>query len=783
MIHRAILAGAILAVWVVAAVGQTSTPPGRQAAKDNVAELIARLKDSDLNENAVAEAAFALGRSHSDAAVQPLVEALRERKGIIRLRAAGALSEIGSSTALDALAKVAQDPDSDIRREVAGAFCTGQRSPAFVGNLIEMLGDKNPEVVLNVLRALAYIQDARAAEPIVGMLTRKDNGWGPEAKIKALNALGAMKDKKAVETVAKFLQDKDANVRRAAEVALAALEGKPRPPIHDEGLIRDALKLKIEPVNFSAVHLGDVLNFMRGYSQCQFEADWKAIADAGVKVDVQTPITVSARRISVVTFLNMVLDSAAGPGALDFTVRGGKVLILPAEQVRRELVGPIEEDVRRLKGRANEVVSPVKGAAGPAAFRQQAIPLLEEIDRKILSCETMRWGLATYRVLGVTGSSPGRLITERTTREKIDEFLRSNATCTALAGQIVSLTELIRSITAAGDAEAAPLVPKTPRVLYQLNPANKVGRFAEEQKATSLEEYLGLKFFQGMLVLDKDQLRGKALPETYFDVSAESCGDVEFQGRLTLKVAPGGKADWVGQVFLDFGPPGTDLIYPRDYYCTVSMLDSPARMRVLSVGHEDKDAGRKLLDWLKLRVASGRFLYGPYGPDWLEGPFDCRNRMVILFASALTDGQPHLWRMTICGGKMTVSLGGRSATVDCDPLPPGARLKYLTLSFASRNGSVVTTLEGVKVVALDAAPASASSPGTGPAASPELPASRPTAEQEAQAAGRLQMAEAMVKAGRKEKAIEYYEKIIKDFPGTNAAKDAQYALQPLRRRE
>jgi HEAT repeat protein len=88
--------------------------------------------------------------------------------------------------------------------------------------LVNFLDDKEKEVRISAMEAIAYQEAANAIESLVKLLGDKDD----DIRISACLYLGKMKAQKAINDIVKLLEDKSAEVRGNALSALGALSAK-----------------------------------------------------------------------------------------------------------------------------------------------------------------------------------------------------------------------------------------------------------------------------------------------------------------------------------------------------------------------------------------------------------------------------------------------------------------------------------------------------------------------------------------------------------------------------
>ena len=116
-----------------------------------------------------AEAARALGRSHSPLAVRELVDALDDVSPEVRSEAARGLGETRLQEGVPALVDELRDDESDIRPQAAEAL--GKiGGPISVSPLLAALGDEDPRVRVSAALALGEVGGDEAREALIGAL-------------------------------------------------------------------------------------------------------------------------------------------------------------------------------------------------------------------------------------------------------------------------------------------------------------------------------------------------------------------------------------------------------------------------------------------------------------------------------------------------------------------------------------------------------------------------------------------------------------------------------------
>jgi len=198
-----------------------------------VEPLIQALKDKDSDVREVAaEVLVKIG----EPAVEPLIRALKDEDWHVREKAAEAIGEIGDKRAVEPLINALKDEDSDVRMEAAEALDQMGWKPGYVTEKAYYLvakkewdeavklGEPAVEPLINALKdkeaaeALVKIGDERAVEPLINALKDEDSGVRWEAA-EALVKIG----EPAVEPLIHALKDEDSDVRAAAAKALGKI--------------------------------------------------------------------------------------------------------------------------------------------------------------------------------------------------------------------------------------------------------------------------------------------------------------------------------------------------------------------------------------------------------------------------------------------------------------------------------------------------------------------------------------------------------------------------------
>ena len=164
-------------------------------------------KDSDVREGA-AEVLVKIG----EPAVEPLIRALKDENQFVRWGAALALGEIGDKRAVEPLINALKDEDSDVRMEAAEALDQMGWKPGYVT-------EKAYYLVAKKEWDEAVKLGEPAVEPLINALKDEDSG----VRWKAAEALEEIGDERAVEPLINALKDEDSGVREGAAEALGEI--------------------------------------------------------------------------------------------------------------------------------------------------------------------------------------------------------------------------------------------------------------------------------------------------------------------------------------------------------------------------------------------------------------------------------------------------------------------------------------------------------------------------------------------------------------------------------
>jgi HEAT repeat protein len=163
-----------------------------------------------------------LGETRSADAIEHFSRTIAHSDARVRRETIMALAKVSGEEAVPLLVKGLQDPDAGLRASAAlGLGLTKQ--PAGVAPLLARLADESePEVEVEIVRALGRIGDARAIRVLAERAT--GGGWfsrvAAPIRVEAVRALGEIRDGDARAVLQRLLRDRNAEVRQAAVLAV-----------------------------------------------------------------------------------------------------------------------------------------------------------------------------------------------------------------------------------------------------------------------------------------------------------------------------------------------------------------------------------------------------------------------------------------------------------------------------------------------------------------------------------------------------------------------------------
>ncbi|ABA23115.1 Predicted signal transduction protein containing Nacht domain [Trichormus variabilis ATCC 29413] len=182
----------------------------KKAAVDRLLEL---LKDSESNVRS--SAANALGRIGTETAIPGLLELLKDSESNVRSSAANALGNIGTETAIPGLLELLKDSESNVRSSAAFALVRIGTEAAIPG-LLELLKDSESNVRSSAAFALGIIGTEAAIPGLLELLKDSESN----VRSSAAFALGRIGTEAAIPGLLELLKDSESNVRSSAADAL-----------------------------------------------------------------------------------------------------------------------------------------------------------------------------------------------------------------------------------------------------------------------------------------------------------------------------------------------------------------------------------------------------------------------------------------------------------------------------------------------------------------------------------------------------------------------------------
>jgi HEAT repeat protein len=165
-------------------------------------------------ESIVVESLVKMGKP----AVEPLIQAMKDKNRYVRKGAAYVFFETGDARAVEPLVKALGDEYDDVCKVVGDALVK-IGAPA-VEPLIQASQDENKDVRRKAVEALVKIEDERAVEPLIQALQDDDF----VVRREAAEALVKIGDARAVDSLIQALKDEDFVVRQEAAEALVKIE-------------------------------------------------------------------------------------------------------------------------------------------------------------------------------------------------------------------------------------------------------------------------------------------------------------------------------------------------------------------------------------------------------------------------------------------------------------------------------------------------------------------------------------------------------------------------------
>jgi HEAT repeat protein len=175
-----------------------------------------------------AGAMFALALLGDKRAVEPLIQALQDKKVYLRWGAARLLGRFGDERAIVPLVATMRDTERRVRQSASAALAALHKSGASVVTfLLPLLEDTNSDLRQETVQLLADIRSQKAVEPLIATLSSD-----PSHRVRsaAVIALGRIGDKRALEPLMAAANDPDTEVRKSVGEAVNKID--PEQSIH-----------------------------------------------------------------------------------------------------------------------------------------------------------------------------------------------------------------------------------------------------------------------------------------------------------------------------------------------------------------------------------------------------------------------------------------------------------------------------------------------------------------------------------------------------------------------
>lgn len=185
--------------------------------KDEIVPHLRRLLRHDRDWRVRASAGRAVGRLSARAAVPELVAALRDSQVEVRVVAAAALWRLPDAAAVPSLIELTHDTDPSARQWAVLALGVA-RDPRSVPALIALLTDSVADIRMDAIRSLGRVGHASA---LTSLKAVADNAERPlDERLEALNSIASLSGPDKVNALVSMLEDDDEGVRLRAVEAL-----------------------------------------------------------------------------------------------------------------------------------------------------------------------------------------------------------------------------------------------------------------------------------------------------------------------------------------------------------------------------------------------------------------------------------------------------------------------------------------------------------------------------------------------------------------------------------
>jgi HEAT repeat protein len=324
------------------------------------APYIARLSSDSRPD--LSRAAYALGQLRSESALQPLLEALKDPDPVVRWCAASALGQLRSESALPALLEALKDPEASVRLRAASAL--GQLRPeSALPPLLEALKHPDAHVRGRAAGALGELRPESALPPLLEAM--KD----PAAFVRgsATDALGQLRSNSALQPLLEAMKDPDAFVRWSAAGALGQLRS--------DSALQPLLEALKDPDPVVRWFAADALGHLRSDSALQPLLE--ALKDPGISVRVSAASALGQLRSD--SALPPLLEALRDPHAYVRVTAAHALGQLRPESAVQPLLEAMKDPEAYVRRRAADAL----GQLRPEAALQPLLEALKDPDADV----------------------------------------------------------------------------------------------------------------------------------------------------------------------------------------------------------------------------------------------------------------------------------------------------------------------------------------------------------------------------------------------------------------
>jgi hypothetical protein len=163
-----------------------------------------------------------LGETRSADAIEHLSRTITHSDARVRRETIMALAKVSGAEAVPLLVKGLNDPEAGLRASAALGLGLTKQAAGVAPLLARLAEEGEPEVEVEIVRALGRIGDARAIRVLAERAT--GGGWfsrvASPIRVEAVRALGEIHDGDARAVLQRLLRDRNAEVRQAAVLAV-----------------------------------------------------------------------------------------------------------------------------------------------------------------------------------------------------------------------------------------------------------------------------------------------------------------------------------------------------------------------------------------------------------------------------------------------------------------------------------------------------------------------------------------------------------------------------------